>query len=321
MTEVKKHWWALPYILGILSSITGIFIGLGTKLLKDMNLYYYSYLRSIAIVVINYFFIKRAKVPIYPSFSNRKICRLIEIRFILGFACATTMIVGIQNVPLSLGTVLLQTVPIWTGIFGKFYFNEEFGKNEIISCAISFVGVLIITKPPIPFFSQGNSGNSDFFSSFPYYMLCLLNAALWAYACLIARQIRSFTNNHTLNLHFAASMLIFSPPFINDSELSFPTFKQCSIIILTACITMLTWWLINEAFKYEEASKIMPFNYTGLIFTGIFDKIFFNYVPTLSSIVGALLIAGSCIFLVVMKRKQQIKPVPRRKRVSEINVS
>eukprot|EP01017_Pseudomicrothorax_dubius_P007268 TRINITY_DN1222_c0_g1_i2.p1 TRINITY_DN1222_c0_g1~~TRINITY_DN1222_c0_g1_i2.p1 ORF type:complete len:118 (+),score=13.32 TRINITY_DN1222_c0_g1_i2:174-527(+) len=117
-------------------------------------------------------------------------------------------------------------------------------------------------------------------------------------------------------------MLFLSPPFITDQNLQYPTFNQWFLLILTGVFTLLTWFFINQALKYEEASKIMPLNYCGLVFTGIFDKIFFNYFPTFSSIVGIVLIAGSCIFLVLAKRKEELsKPTKRGKRVSQANIS
>eukprot|EP01017_Pseudomicrothorax_dubius_P015892 TRINITY_DN1812_c0_g4_i3.p1 TRINITY_DN1812_c0_g4~~TRINITY_DN1812_c0_g4_i3.p1 ORF type:complete len:321 (-),score=42.74 TRINITY_DN1812_c0_g4_i3:125-1087(-) len=320
MSDSNTHWWALPYLLVLLSSFLSAFVGLGVKLLKEMDVFNLMYIRSVIMVTMNYFYIKWNNGKIYPPITNKKACRLIEIRCALGFTCATCFFIGVQNIPLSIANVLLQTVPIWTGILGKIFLKEDFGQREIISCAVSFLGVLFITKPPIPFFTEGQNV-TEFLSSFPFYFICLINAILWAIALLIARNLRNHVDSHALNHQFAATMLIFSPIFISPSNLQIPTRTQLFFIIINAVITLLCWFLINEALKYEQASKIMPLNYCSLVFTGIFDKIIFNYFPSLSSLIGVILIAGSCIFLVVGKRKEEEKKPSKVKRLSEANIS
>lgn len=70
---------------------------------------------------------------------------------------------------------------------------------------------------------------------------------------------------------------------------------------------------INKTFrgkaynKVNNASKLTPFLYTAIIFSGLLDWMVYNVVPDYLSIIGATLIMGSGFILYLSKPKQRTR--------------
>ena len=60
--------------------------------------------------------------------------------------------------------------------------------------------------------------------------------------------------------------------------------------------------LLTRAFRYAPANVITPFAFTGVIFSSVFDWLFWHHTPNLYFWLGAIVIVGAVSLLAKMKK-------------------
>ena len=79
-----------------------------------------------------------------------------------------------------------------------------------------------------------------------------------------------------------------------------PDAHDALILLGVGVIGGLAQICMTEAYHRAPASMVAPLGYTSLIWAAIIDMIMFDKIPTLTTCLGALLIAGSGVFVVTM---------------------
>ena len=67
--------------------------------------------------------------------------------------------------------------------------------------------------------------------------------------------------------------------------------------------------MVNRSLKLAPASVVVPYQYTLIVWAVVFGYIVFGDVPTLSTMIGALLIIGSGLFIFFREQRvAKVKP-------------
>jgi len=140
--EAKYRNFIVPFYL-LFTPLISVFVQLSIKLLAKLGSFEVAYLRCLGTCLLLFFLISVKKYGIVPS---RKLNVFLVIG-ILSFGDLCLSYYGIQHIPLSDATVLMQTSPIFTGIFGSLLLNEPYPLSEKICSILCFLGVICIARP------------------------------------------------------------------------------------------------------------------------------------------------------------------------------
>lgn len=204
---------------------------------------------------------------------------------------------ALSIMPLAETTILLFTAPLFVVLLSYPVLKEPVGAYRLGAVLIGFTGVIIMANPSagvdaLPFIGIVIGLSWGFFAG------CVDTCLRW-----IGKTENTTTTvfyfvlfgTMTCGLHF---------PFaeVNPDSLTLNAFW---IIIGLGITGLLSLLAKTQSFRLAEASLIAPIMYSMIIWTMLFDYIFWDKVPSMNVALGASIIIASNIF--ILYRETAIK--------------
>lgn len=195
---------------------------------------------------------------------------------------------AITHIGLAEADALFDINPILIVLGGALFLGEKIGPRRIIAIIVAFIGALIILRP----------GMTEF--SLPA-LMAFLSAFSYAIGNLITRAVRrdSVATSVAWSAVIGTVLTSLWLPFewIEVAPSDVPMFLTVGILGSIGQV------LIIRAFVVAEAGILAPFGYVGLIFASFWGWMFFGQLPDQWTIVGALVIAASGLYVWYRERK------------------
>lgn len=199
---------------------------------------------------------------------------------------------ALQYLTLSMFSAILFTVPIFVSLISGPVLGEHVGPWRWFAIFVGFVGVVIIVSP--------------FNESFHWASLLVLYAAIaMAVYSIITRKLASSVRPHILQLFTGIVGVITFLPFavwlwqpINVKS-----------FILMMWVGFASWAgheLLTRAHRHAEASVLMPYSYSFIIYMTILGFIFYDEIPDIYTIIGTLVIIFSGLIIWYRERRLKI---------------
>ena len=200
---------------------------------------------------------------------------------------------AILYIPVSDATAINFLNPIFAMVLAVIILKEKIGIFRWFAALISFSGGIVLIRPDIDF-------NID-----PIALICLIGALSFGFEIICIKILSGKENvfNILLINNFCASLIgLVLLPFIFD----FPSIFEFFFLIFVALCFLLGQFFFLNAIKNVDASFIIPFFYTTLIFVTLLDFIIFRVIPDKISYIGsfAIILGGLIIFYRELKLKK-----------------
>ncbi len=215
-----------------------------------------------------------------------------------GLVGVTSMSLGffaLTRLPLPEATAINYATPLLIVIFSAVLLHERVHVFRWTAVMVGLVGVVIILWPRLTVFSGGEAlGDAE---------------AVGAIAALLAAVVSAFAQMAVRNLvHTERTEAIVTYFFISASVLSlmtlpfgwvWPTPEQAALLVGAGFFGGLGQLLMTSSYRYADMSVIAPFEYVSLLLTILIGFFIFAEVPTVTMVVGALVIIGSGIAVIL----------------------
>ncbi|KAF0824294.1 DMT family transporter [Cytobacillus firmus] len=229
------------------------------------------------------------------------------ILFIVGLLQTTAMFLlinyGMMFVSVSKSSILIYSMPIWSGILGYIFLHESLSYNKIISFILGILGLISIIG--FEFFSVQNT--SVIFGE----SLLLLAAISWASANVLVKKYFSQHNKivvstwqmifGTIGVVAAAIIMEWGQP-IQVTPMSIFILFYTGIIASSFCFTC--WYVVLTKLDTTVASISLLFVPLVAIFL---DWLLFGVNMTINIAIGAMLITLGVYLATVVKPKEKAK--------------
>ncbi|MBS0560488.1 MAG: DMT family transporter [Proteobacteria bacterium] len=213
------------------------------------------------------------------------------LRGLLVVGSAVFFIASLSSLPLAEAATINFVSPLLVTALSVPMLGERVGLGGWIAVGIGFAGVLIVVQP-------GTAGLQA--GAIP----ALLAAACWVMATIMTRRMAA-SERATATLFWTAVsglvVLTLLLPFVWRA----PTLPELLLAVGIGFISSSGQWLTVLAYRYAAASLIAPLAYLQLIFASVFGYIVFGAVPSQSTLIGAVIIAGSGVYAVQAARMQR----------------
>jgi S-adenosylmethionine uptake transporter len=197
--------------------------------------------------------------------------------------------------PLTLVTVIGFTRPFVILGLAAVILGERTLRRHWVSSVICFVSVLFIVKPGSMSWDWG--------------LLAALGMVLFGSLSVI--QTRRLTGEHavvlmvfyTIGLAIITAVpaaLVWVPPGLND----LPTF------LIIGVLAQVGQFCFLRSHQLAEASILAPLSYVVIVFSSIADYLYFGIVPTVSLVVGSLVIISAAVLGTQVGRAQRENLIP-----------
>lgn len=212
---------------------------------------------------------------------------------------------ALSLMPLAETTILLFTAPLFVVLLSYPVLKEPVGIYRFAAVLCGFGGVLIVSIP--------NMGTENALPT-----LGIVVALGWGFfagcvdTCL--RWIGRTENSTTTVFYFVLFGTITTSlhwPFAEVKPNSF-SLDAFWIIIALGMTGVLSLLAKTQSFRLAEASLIAPIMYTMIVWTMIFDYLFWDKQPQITTIIGAIVIIFSNMVILYRenRKKRQLSEKP-----------
>lgn len=175
------------------------------------------------------------------------------------------------------------TAPLFATMMAPFVLHEVVRARRWTACALGFIGVLIMLRPGVEAISQGA-------------LLSIGSAMTIACNMMIIRIVSQQDNTRTVVLAFSFYLSLFTlPPALFVWQT--PSWEVLGALVLCGLLATLAHLLLTRAMSIAEMSAIAPLDFVRLLFAAAIGFIWFAEVPDIWTAVGAIVIAGSAVYI------------------------
>ena len=180
--------------------------------------------------------------------------------------------------------------PVITFIFGVIFVKEHIDNKKILALTVSLLGGIIIVNPISPTFHVA-------------LLLVIIAMFMWSFIDLIIKKM-SKTESTIKQLCFLTGLLsLFSlvpTIFVWKTPHSF---YELSLLIAIGILFLSAVLTIFLAIKYADLTTIMPFDFSGMIFTAIISYCVFSEVIQINTAIGSVIIFASSLYLIYHQKR------------------
>ena len=213
------------------------------------------------------------------------------LRCLAGLIALTAIFIALRNLPLATVVSISFAAPIFTTLMSIFFLSEKVGVYRWLAVIVGFVGIIIITQPGISVLNI-------------YYIYPIIFCLGLSYVAIAIRQLSTSEPVWLISFYFSASITI-----LGILTLPFgwvlPTFKDFILLSLVGILGGVANLLLSQSYKLSEVSLVTPLKYLALIFGIIFGYLIWNEVPSIKTLLGALLVIISS--LIIFRREVTLK--------------
>ena len=280
--------------------------GIMKHIYNFVSLYEVYLIRTVVSFTLILIFLILTKKPIvfksqYPILT---LCRV--ILFFFGFS---SFYISLTVLPLGTATALFFVTPFLITIFAHFFLKEKIGPRRWAAIAVGFIGVYITLNPD--------------FSNFNYLsLLPILCAFCYSLSMIIIKKTSDKDSVYTQTFTFYIGAIIFSIIFyfiIGDGKFNTIEHPAAQFIlrewfvdiensilfmVATGVTATVAFLLLFTAYSVASPAVVSPFEYSILLWSPLIGWIYFNEVPTLSTLIGILIIVSSGIYIFLREKAQ-----------------
>lgn len=262
---------------------------------EEMGVGQYMFLRGLfATALIGLFALKKGALR-HPTLDMKTILRVLSEVF-----ATITYIYSLAHLSQAFCSAVFQANPLVVTLGAALFLRESVGWRRWLSIIIGLIGVLIVIRP-------GTSGSANMAA-----IAILLASIIFAAARdLITRQIPVEIPALYISTLTAAVITLTGAGLIEPMGGWHPlSFKAVAVTASAGLLLVIGYHFIILAMREGEVSFVSPFRYSALLWAMILSTVVFNQAPDFYTIVGALIIVASGIYMVYresMRKKQQEK--------------
>ncbi len=229
------------------------------------------------------------------------------IRSLAMFISYITFYLALAVIPLTTAVALFFTAPLIITALSIPMLGEQVGWRRWLGVLMGFLGVLVIIRP--------GAGSLDLAALLP-----IAAAACYGFAQLLGRRLGAIDSASVMSFYTGITFIYcggLMAYFFGDGSYAdgsggpmdflfrawaAPTLLEMAMICTTGVIAAMGFVLLTQAYRVGEANKVAPFEYSVMIWATLLSFLFFGTVPDVYTLLGAVLIATSGIYVLYRER-------------------
>jgi drug/metabolite transporter (DMT)-like permease len=204
-------------------------------------------------------------------------------RVVIGLASMLTWFAALAILPFAQAIALSFAAPLFATIMAGTMLGETVRARRWTATIVGFVGVLIIVRPGLSGLSVGAG-------------LALVSAALSSISVIVVKQL---SRTESINAVVTYMVLLMTPMSLLPALFywQWPPLAVWPLLVGMGLAGTLGHLCYVRALQMAEASAVMPYDYTRLLFAAIIGWIVFGEVPDFWTWVGAAVIVGAALYI------------------------
>ncbi|OSP55987.1 DMT family transporter [Pseudoruegeria sp. SK021] len=219
--------------------------------------------------------------------SNRPVLQFLRGLFLL-FSTLLNF-VALTYLPITLTTTIMFAVPLVVSLLSVPMLGEKVGPRRLSAVGIGFVGVIVAVQP----------WGAEFHPAMIFSLGALCCAALYF---LLTRMLAGIESNDTSQLWTSGIATLALFPFVILHWEWPDTLTGYVVMTVIGLFGIVGHSVANIAHRFADASILSPVVYVQLVYATLAGLLIFGTPPTMWTVVGALIIVGSGIYIWMRER-------------------
>jgi S-adenosylmethionine uptake transporter len=219
----------------------------------------------------------------------------LKLHLIRGFFTAASLVLyfyAIKFIPVTDARAVALLGPAVTFIAAIVFLKETLDLKKILALILSLIGGYIILNP--------SNGQFHFIS-----LLVLLAMFMWTANDLIIKKMSRKESNIKQLFFLTGLTSIFSLPFTIIHWKQPEGLLEFSLLFGIGLLFLINLAALFLAFKYADLTTLMPFDFSGMIFTAILSYFIFYEVIKRNTLIGSIIVFFSSAFLIIDQKNKK----------------
>lgn len=212
--------------------------------------------------------------------------------------CSTTLLIvlSLQSLPLPDVMAIVLASPIFVAALSMPILGERVGAARWAVVLVGFAGVLLIVRPE---------------GAFHWVALLPVAASLSsAVRDMVTRRISRTETSIAILFYSSLAVIVVGLAIAPLFDWRAVTATAWGLLVLNGLLNGGAHFLLIEALRLGEASVIVPFKYSGLVWGLLFGFLVWRHVPDAWMLAGAALVAGSGLYLLRLEARPRTAGPP-----------
>jgi len=252
------------------------------------------FLRTIFVIVV----MSPAIIRGFPAVFRTERLSLHLTRVGLSAVAMVTGFTALVQLPLAEATAISFSRTLFTTLLAVVVLHEIVGWRRWTATAVGFLGVLVVVRP-------SPEGMNE------YALLALVSAMFVAMVMITIRMLSQTERPATI----IAYQSVFLAVILAGPAWYFwvwPTWEELALTAVIGGVMSVAQFVNIKAYSNGEAAAIAPVEYVRLLASAGLGYMMFSEVPTIYTVIGAVIIIGSTLYTVRRNamKKQPTAPSP-----------
>jgi S-adenosylmethionine uptake transporter len=214
---------------------------------------------------------------------------LVALRTVGEIGAAYFFITALFQMPLANVTAIIQTIPLAVTLAGALFLREPLGWRRLTAILVGFSGVLLIVRP-------GTEGFTV------YSVYALISVVFVTIRDLATRRLSPGVPSFTVAISAAAGVALFGAAGTAGSDWV-PVTSRAGLLLAGASLCIVGGYTFSVmVMRVGDLATVAPFRYTSLLFALVLGLALFGEWPTMLTLLGAAIVAGTGIYTLLRER-------------------
>jgi drug/metabolite transporter (DMT)-like permease len=193
------------------------------------------------------------------------------------------MVYSMVHLPLADATAIAFTKPLFGVLLAGFFLAERVGGRRWFATALGFAGVLFIVRP----------GSAELELA---HLVALIGAFCAADVIILVKKLQGTERNTTILIYFAvvSCLLCLVPAAMAWTT---PSWIEIGQLAAIAALTLALQYFTLRAYRIADASAVVPYDYTRLLFAATLGYLLFAELPDHWTLAGIGIICVATLYL------------------------
>ena len=218
------------------------------------------------------------------SFLRTKKLGLHLLRALSGLSALVCLFTAVELLPLATVTALMFAAPLFSTAGSAVFLGENVRSGRWVAVCVGFLGTLVILRPGVETFE-------------PSILIAIAAALFIAVATLTVKSLSRTERPEVIVIYFNLLVIIFSLiPALYIWETPSPYLWKW--LILIGALATASQLLLTQSLSVADASAVVPFSFSQLVFVAILGFVFYSEVPDLFTWLGSTIVFLAALYLV-----------------------
>jgi drug/metabolite transporter (DMT)-like permease len=235
---------------------------------------------------------------------------MLALRGILGAVSTVSAFLAVENMGLSVATVVNSMGPMWTGVAVFLLGRGRWGWADTVGCALCLAGVVVLAA-----YGYKNTETPHFITGL---IAGVVSSVMQAMVNLTIRDIHDEDTAVIALYPMVLTALAGLPgavcevvrrPRLDHHHLPVMVFVEAGLL---GVVSFTAQMLRTRALQTTDRMGVVVLRYAESVFAAVWDALLLHHHRTVPETTGVLLILGGCLSRVVVAGAQKILDAPPR---------